>query len=158
LTWLAIDASDVRVYLTVRLFLTLEVDMSEPAKDEAETAQAAAGGSVPTKTLYCSFCFKSQWAVKKLISGPASIFICDECVALCNQIIADRPPRLNPLSIQELPTERLLERIGPIEATVQGKGSQLQAVVDILRSREVSWAQIGTALGISRQSAWARFS
>ena len=45
-----------------------------------------------------------------------------------------------------------------IEQTVQGKGSQLQGVVELLRSREVSWAQIGAALGISRQSAWERFS
>jgi hypothetical protein len=132
--------------------------MSEPAKDEAEAAQAAAGGSVPTKTLYCSFCFKSQWAVKELISGPASIFICDECVDLCNEIIAGRPPNLKPPSEKELPTERLLERLGPIADMVQGKGSQLQGVVDLLRSRELSWAQIGAALGISRQSAWERFS
>ena len=34
------------------------------------------------KTLYCSFCSKSQHEVRKLIAGPGSIFICDECVAL----------------------------------------------------------------------------
>ena len=61
-------------------------------------------------------------------------------------------------SAQEVPTERLLERLAAIEQTVQGKGSQLQGVVELLRSREVSWAQIGAALGISRQSAWERFS
>ena len=133
--------------------------MSEAARDQAETAPAtAAGGSVPANTLYCSFCFKSQRKVRKLIAGPAGIFICDECVALCNEIIAGRPISSKPPSEQELPTERLLERLGPIEQTVQGKGSQLQAVVDLLRSREVSWAQIGAALGISRQSAWERFS
>jgi biotin operon repressor len=52
----------------------------------------------------------------------------------------------------------LLERLRPIEDTIQGKGNQLQWVVELLRSREVSWAQIGAALGISRQSAWERFS
>ena len=123
-----------------------------------ETAQAAAGGAVPTKTLYCSFCFKSQHEVRKLIAGPAGIFICDECVALCDEIIAGRMPTSKPPSAQELPTERLLERLAAIEQTVQGKGSQLQGVVELLRSREVSWAQIGAALGISRQSAWERFS
>jgi hypothetical protein len=132
--------------------------MSEPARDQAETRQAAAGGSVPTKILYCSFCFKSQHKVRMLIAGPARIFICDECVELCNEFIAGRPPNLKPPSETELPTERLLERLGPIEDMVQGKGSQLQGVVDLLRSREVSWAQIGAALGISRQSAWERFS
>jgi len=111
------------------------------------------------KTLYCSFCFKSQHEVKKLISGPAAIFICSECVELCNQWIAGRPPHPSKSpSDKELPTERLLERLRPIEDTVQGKGNQLQQVVEILRSREVSWAQIGAALGISRQSAWERFT
>lgn len=40
------------------------------------------------KTLYCSFCGKSQHEVKKLIAGP-SVFICDECIDLCNDIIRD---------------------------------------------------------------------
>jgi ClpX C4-type zinc finger len=111
------------------------------------------------KTLYCSFCFKSQHNVRTLITGPAGVFICDECVDLCNEIIAGRPTNApKSLSADEVPTERLLERLGPIEDTLQGKGSQLQAVVDLLRSREVSWAQIGAALGVSRQSAWERFS
>lgn len=41
-----------------------------------------------TKTLYCSFCGKSQNEVKKLIAGP-SVFVCDECVELCNDIIQE---------------------------------------------------------------------
>jgi ATP-dependent Clp protease ATP-binding subunit ClpX len=40
------------------------------------------------KLLYCSFCGKSQHEVKKLISGP-SVFVCDECVNLCNDIIRE---------------------------------------------------------------------
>ncbi|MDR0737106.1 MAG: ATP-dependent Clp protease ATP-binding subunit ClpX [Zoogloeaceae bacterium] len=44
------------------------------------------------KLLYCSFCGKSQHEVKKLISGPPSVFICDECVALCNDIVRDELP------------------------------------------------------------------
>jgi ATP-dependent Clp protease ATP-binding subunit ClpX len=40
------------------------------------------------KLLYCSFCGKSQHEVKKLIAGP-SVFICDECIDLCNDIIRD---------------------------------------------------------------------
>ena len=43
------------------------------------------------KTLYCSFCGKSQHEVKKLIAGP-SVFICDECIDLCNEIIRDELP------------------------------------------------------------------
>ena len=40
------------------------------------------------KLLYCSFCGKSQHEVKKLIAGP-SVFICDECIELCNEIMRD---------------------------------------------------------------------
>ncbi len=40
------------------------------------------------KLLYCSFCGKSQNEVRKLIAGP-SVFICDECVDLCNDIIRE---------------------------------------------------------------------
>jgi ATP-dependent Clp protease ATP-binding subunit ClpX len=48
-------------------------------------------GSSSEKTLYCSFCGKSQHEVKKLIAGP-SVFICDECIDLCNEIIRDELP------------------------------------------------------------------
>jgi len=48
-------------------------------------------GSTGEKTLYCSFCGKSQHEVKKLIAGP-SVFICDECIDLCNEIIRDEVP------------------------------------------------------------------
>src|SRR6267378_3314179 len=40
------------------------------------------------KLLYCSFCGKSQHEVRKLIAGP-SVFICDECIELCNDIIRE---------------------------------------------------------------------
>ena len=45
-------------------------------------------GASGEKVLYCSFCGKSQHEVKKLIAGP-SVFICDECIELCNDIIRD---------------------------------------------------------------------
>ena len=48
-------------------------------------------GASGEKTLYCSFCGKSQHEVKKLIAGP-SVFICDECIDLCNDIIRDELP------------------------------------------------------------------
>ena len=44
----------------------------------------------PADSLSCSFCNKQQGAVGKLIAGPDRIFICDECVAICNDIIADK--------------------------------------------------------------------
>ena len=45
-------------------------------------------GTDAKSTLYCSFCGKSQHEVRKLIAGP-TVFICDECVELCNDIIRE---------------------------------------------------------------------
>jgi len=50
-------------------------------------------GSSSEKTLFCSFCGKSQHEVKKLIAGP-SVFICDECIDLCNEVIRDELPAM----------------------------------------------------------------
>src|ERR1700739_4513853 len=55
---------------------------------EAHLSMADKKGSNSEKLLYCSFCGKSQHEVKKLIAGP-SVFICDECIDLCNEIIRD---------------------------------------------------------------------
>jgi ATP-dependent Clp protease ATP-binding subunit ClpX len=61
-------------------------------------------GSSGEKTLYCSFCGKSQHEVKKLIAGP-SVFVCDECIELCNEIIRDELPQsTDTVGKSELPT------------------------------------------------------
>lgn len=52
------------------------------------TDEISGRGEDSTKLLYCSFCGKSQHEVRKLIAGP-SVFICDECVDLCNDIIRE---------------------------------------------------------------------
>src|SRR5580765_3218795 len=49
---------------------------------------AAKSGGDSRNTLYCSFCGKSQHEVRKLIAGP-TVFICDECVELCMDIIRE---------------------------------------------------------------------
>jgi hypothetical protein len=110
--------------------------MSEAVKDQAKAE--ATGGSLPTKTLYCSFCFKSQHEVKKLISGPGSIFICDECVGLCNEIIADRPlnsksrfyhrPRPDPAEELEL-LERLDRIFNPRQSLAAADRAYLEREV-----------------------------
>ncbi len=53
--------------------------------------------------LKCSFCGKSQKQVKKLIAGPSSIYICDECIELCNEIIEEELAEGVELSLGELP-------------------------------------------------------
>ena len=54
------------------------------------------------KLLYCSFCGKSQHEVRKLIAGP-SVFICDECVELCNDIIREEMQDQSPTGSTKLP-------------------------------------------------------
>jgi ATP-dependent Clp protease ATP-binding subunit ClpX len=54
------------------------------------------------KLLYCSFCGKSQHEVKKLIAGP-SVFICDECIDLCNDIIREEVAVDRPAASTDLP-------------------------------------------------------
>lgn len=63
------------------------------------------------KLLYCSFCGKSQHEVRKLIAGP-SVFICDECVDLCNDIIREEvQEENNDSSSDKLPTPSEIKHI-----------------------------------------------
>ncbi len=64
------------------------------------------------KNLYCSFCGKSQDEVKKLIAGP-SVYICDECVDLCNDILRDEfgEEALSQFELEHLPTPHEISAI-----------------------------------------------
>ena len=55
--------------------------------------------------LKCSFCGKSQKQVKKLIAGPG-VYICDECIDLCNEIIEEELADTSDISLGELPSPR----------------------------------------------------
>jgi ATP-dependent Clp protease ATP-binding subunit ClpX len=63
------------------------------------------GGSDSKGTLYCSFCGKSQHEVRKLIAGP-TVFICDECVELCNDIIREETKTALVKKSGDVPTPR----------------------------------------------------
>ena len=62
-------------------------------------------GSDSKNTLYCSFCGKSQHEVRKLIAGP-TVFICDECVELCMDIIREETKTQLVKSGDGVPTPR----------------------------------------------------
>ena len=62
------------------------------------------------KLLYCSFCGKSQHEVRKLIAGP-SVFVCDECVELCNDIIREELQGNEPSGLEELPTPKDIKTV-----------------------------------------------
>jgi ATP-dependent Clp protease ATP-binding subunit ClpX len=55
-------------------------------------SRRAASARKSTATLTCSFCGKHQRQVKKLIAGPG-VYICNECIDLCVEIIAKEPPK-----------------------------------------------------------------
>ncbi len=119
--------------------------------------------AIPT-ILACSFCAKPETAIAKLIAGPG-IYICNECVQLCTEILDsateqpdDGAPPAELTYWQSMTDQQLLDhlpRITGVAAQVEGS---LTTWVRRVRSRGVSWARIGEALDMTRQSAWERLS
>jgi ClpX C4-type zinc finger len=108
----------------------------------------------------CSFCGKANSDVGKLIAGPG-VYICNECIGLCNEILsapipAGDAPRLP--SWEAMTDDEVLGHIPRVAASGAVVEADLQRWVRELRRRGTTWAQIGAALGITRQSAWERFS
>ena len=62
------------------------------------------------KLLYCSFCGKSQHEVRKLIAGP-SVFVCDECVELCNDIIREELEERAERTRDKLPKPQEIKKV-----------------------------------------------
>jgi hypothetical protein len=109
------------------------------------------------KMLYCSFCRRNDEMVRKLVAGPG-VYICDDCVTLCNKYIAGKPvPKTFP-GWESLGDDVLLKTLKPASEAVRAGEEILRDHVTALRKRGVTWTRIGDALGISRQAAWERFS
>ena len=115
--------------------------------------------------LACSFCIKLPADVQTMVAG-AGVFICNECVDLCVQIIASKPAgasdavpdgRMNAWA-QKMSDEELLAHLPRIAAASAQVEQQLTAWVRAARGRGITWTRIGEALGMARQSAWERFS
>jgi hypothetical protein len=110
-------------------------------------------------TSSCSFCLKPSNEVAKLVAGPG-VFICDECVDLCRQIISS-PPSLPPGRTsweEELDLEAVLASLHRMAAAGVQVESSLLRFVKQARALGATWAAIGTSLGVTRQSVWERFS
>ncbi|MEV5569325.1 ClpX C4-type zinc finger protein [Spirillospora sp. NPDC052269] len=113
-----------------------------------------------TELARCSFCGKPDTEVDKLVAG-AGVHICNECVALAASIIEASPgsPAKPRVPVWEsLTDEEMLSHIPRVAAHIDQAEADLRAWVQELRRRRVTWARIGESLGISRQSAWERFS
>lgn len=107
------------------------------------------------RRLTCSFCKKPENEVAKMLGGPG-VAICDSCVGICNRILEATPSSFT--GWDSMVDAQLLQSLKPSEEAVEGMRNVLQQQVETLRKRGVSWADIGTALGVSRQAAWERFS
>jgi ATP-dependent Clp protease ATP-binding subunit ClpX len=114
-------------------------------------------GSSGEKVLYCSFCGKSQHEVKKLIAGP-SVFICDECIELCNDIIRDEVPAADPqakASRSDLPVPSEIK--GILDQYVIGQDSAKRSLAVAVynhykRLRHMSGAGKGDEVELSKSN------
>lgn len=109
--------------------------------------------------IHCSFCLKPRSEVERLVAGPG-VYICDECVALCGQLIATPP--LLPSGLTSWDDELDLDGILAILPRMAAAGAQAERALArfVRRARELgaTWASIGASLGVTRQSVWERFS
>jgi ClpX C4-type zinc finger len=115
-----------------------------------------------TTTVSCSFCGKDDKTVRKMIAGPG-VYICDGCVGLCVTILDDdaaapQPGRPRLPVWDTMSTDEMLAYVPRIAAVADQVEGGLRDGVRELRMRDVTWERIGTALGVTRQSAWGRFS
>jgi hypothetical protein len=83
--------------------------------------------AMPDSMLRCSFCAKEQTEVAKLIAGPG-VYICNQCIDLCNTIIDDEQPS------------------GDRLAVLAEMSSKIDLLVDQLREDGVPWEDISRAL------------
>jgi ATP-dependent Clp protease ATP-binding subunit ClpX len=79
------------------------------------------------RLLYCSFCGKSQHEVRKLIAGPA-VFVCDECVELCNDIIREELQETAAASVDKLPKPKEIKTVLDEYVIGQEKAKRILAV------------------------------
>jgi ClpX C4-type zinc finger len=113
----------------------------------------------------CTFCLRSNSEVNALVAGPGA-FICDVCVDLCCQIIAGLPKdRTRAREPRRLLPWVLADSLDVVLANLPNVANARAQVEESLvgwvaRARELgaTWAQIGEALGMTRQSAWERFA
>lgn len=107
----------------------------------------------------CSFCLKPESEVPRIVAGPG-VYICSQCVDLCSQIVVS-PPTLPPGMTsweEDLDLDRVLASLPRMAAAGAQVEENLSRYVKRARDLGATWAVIGASLGMTRQSAWERFS
>jgi hypothetical protein len=123
------------------------------------TRTSATSTDEVTADVVCSFCLKPTSDIATMVAGPG-VFICNECVGLCVELIETKPavtPKL-PSWKERASDQDLLETLPKIAAAGTQVDRQLAEWVTQARARGITWTRIGAALGMTRQSAWERFS
>ena len=106
----------------------------------------------------CSFCGKHNSEVKKIVAGPG-VYICNECVGLCNEVIAQVEEQPDSVRRSSGPApDRLLEWLPSIANTLRSVEADIARKVGRLRQQGVGWNRISEALGMSESEATQRFS
>lgn len=106
----------------------------------------------------CSFCGRDASEVRRLVAG-VGVYICDACVSVAGRLMeADDGSAPTVPEWAGMSDEDLLAHLPRIASLSENVEAGLRDRVADLRARGVSWARIGEALGMSRQSAWERFS
>ena len=123
------------------------------------TEETVSDDTKPENLVKCSFCGKTQKEVKKLIAGPG-VYICEECIALCNEIIdeegvvAETPaPPAEPLD----PVEVGLRRLNARATLAQRSVDSIAPLVRELRGSGVGWPDIADALEVAEAEARSRY-
>jgi hypothetical protein len=133
--------------------LSAKIDAAQPHKHGQPTPSSSKVDSAPQDMLYCSFCGKSQHEVRKLIAGP-TVFICDECVSLCDDIIdheddqeilsllkadAERGNQAHPMALEyfrRMSTEDVTSFVTRCRIGVERNRSLLQSIQGTLAMRD----------------------
>lgn len=117
-----------------------------------------------TSEVFCSYCLRSREEAGFLVASPLAA-ICRGCAHNALQLLANAQEAnageavTPPAAVWDtLNDEDLLQRLPDVAKAGEQVESHLSTWVGAVRNRGISWARIGEALGMTRQSAWERFN
>ena len=106
--------------------------------------------------MMCSFCARSASRTRRLVAGPG-VAICEDCARSAIELLSGSGSSPAEAPWVRMTNEALLAHLPEISAVAAQVEDRLCAWVGMARQRGLSWARIGAALGMTRQSAWERF-